>query len=443
MASTDNDNVTAPSSVDATQKQNKRKGLLEDDFFSLSGGLLGSRKKKKTKSKPLPGSSSPISSEFSNPIPIRSEDPTLVKNEDKSEDFITPKSSFTESKESPTKLEGSSTPPVLDKEKMRREIELQINLKKNTKQSSTPLLDESDDSDDESVLLPKRSPSVTLTTTSSNVDENSTSYKFTEENEKKRKYIIRVTTKLPTPQNITAQVDLGCKGLKSFDKILKSSVDFFKKTYETHLPEIYLTRYDHSLSSLVWVEGKILIHSFYTPKTLRIPPPGNQFNSLVDKVESMDPTLISVFLISKMNSGNFMHVFPELKNNNEIENDKQIAAIAETHEKEEEDESSSDEEDLVVEDKTADPTNSETIEVGDGVFSIGLKGKDNKKILCKVTPDTKLRNLLKFYLDKKGLKESEVNLSNAKLIFDDEEMNLDEVVGDTELEDDFEIQVIL
>lgn len=90
------------------------------------------------------------------------------------------------------------------------------------------------------------------------------------------------------------------------------------------------------------------------------------------------------------------------------------------------------------EDELVDLANDE-----EGVFSIGLKGKDNKRISCKVTPQTKIERLLKFYLKKKGIDESSINLPSVKMIFDDEELDLNDIVANTELEDDFEIQIII
>ena len=60
-----------------------------------------------------------------------------------------------------------------------------------------------------------------------------------------------------------------------------------------------------------------------------------------------------------------------------------------------------------------------------------------------MSPETQLRKLLSYYLRHKGLSEDTVDLSKAKLIFDDEEMDLNDTVGDTELEEDYEIQVVI
>lgn len=82
-------------------------------------------------------------------------------------------------------------------------------------------------------------------------------------------------------------------------------------------------------------------------------------------------------------------------------------------------------------------------EDNESYFVIGLKGKDNKRIEVQVSPATQIRKLLLYFLKTKGIKESEVNMKTVKLIFDDEELNLDDVVGDTELEEDFEVQVVI
>ena len=74
-------------------------------------------------------------------------------------------------------------------------------------------------------------------------------------------------------------------------------------------------------------------------------------------------------------------------------------------------------------------------------FEIGLKGKDNKRISVQVCSTTKLRDLLAHYLKAKEIDISAA--SRAKLLFDDEELDLNGVVGDTELEDEYEVQVVV
>ena len=78
----------------------------------------------------------------------------------------------------------------------------------------------------------------------------------------KRKYIVRVTSKLPAVHNQTLEVDFGTKGLKTFEKILKAAVDYFKSALMSVLTPPQLSRYRPEAASLVWVEGRKLVHPF-------------------------------------------------------------------------------------------------------------------------------------------------------------------------------------
>ncbi|KAF8004139.1 hypothetical protein HF325_001587 [Metschnikowia pulcherrima] len=74
-------------------------------------------------------------------------------------------------------------------------------------------------------------------------------------------------------------------------------------------------------------------------------------------------------------------------------------------------------------------------------FVIGLKGKDNKRIEAEVGPTTKIRSLLTYYMQVKGIEETPGQ--KGRIVFEDEELELDAVVADTELEEDFEVQVYI
>lgn len=417
----------------------KKRSLLEDDFFSLSSSFDKKKRKHKHKSREAT-SSSPIGSERT----IKAEEPTsinpdiqtnekVIEKETKLGSVSIPKD---DSKSTPSDTNSPTTLPLLDKEQILREIEQRVSERE--AKLSTPLLDDSDE-EEVQVEIVKSSPKTKHSAKSPIQDY---SYKFAEADEKKRRYIIKIISKLPAPQDSTIEVDLACKGMKSFSKIIKSAVDFYKNIYSDQMPQVLLDRYNVEICSLVWVEGKLLVHSYYTPRMLRIPPPGGAFNALVDKVELMPPTTVHFFLIPKDNSENFMNVYPELRAS-AIE--PEIKEMEESTIAEELSQSSSENEDEDDEngsffkgDKFIDLYNEE-----EGVFSIGLKGKDNIRISCKVTPETKIESLLKFYLKKKGIDETSINLPSVKMIFDDEELNLHDVVADTELEDDFEIQIIM
>ncbi|KAI5955473.1 ESC2 [Candida theae] len=418
----------------------KKRSILEDDFFSLSTSIDRKKRRHKERSRDV-SSNSPVTSEQAvqrgEPSLIKRESTNAAHHEQEKKSTVAPQSEPS-AKTAPPISKRLATPPLIDKESILREIEQKVSKREG--RFSTPLLDDSDEEDVELKTV-KSSPKSKNPTNSSLTDH---SYKFAEADEKKRRYIIKITSKLPAPEGTTIEVDLGCKGMKSFGKILKSAVDFYTNAYANQLPPVLLDRYNVDECALVWLEGKMLVHSFFTPRMLRIQPPGGAFNALVDRVETMPPTKVHFLLIPKDNKNNFMNVYPELRNS---EMEPEVKVVEEPTVAEELSQSSSEDEEDYDESDGKHPSNSNNLDDlangEEGVFSIGLKGKDNKRISCKVTPETKLESLLKFYLDKKKIDESTVNLASVKMIFDDEELNLNDVVADTELEEDFEIQIVL
>ncbi|RCK56134.1 Protein ESC2 [Candida viswanathii] len=424
----------------------KKHSLLDDDFFSLAGSFDHKRKKKhKHKHKHDKGKEN--SKDELLPFLFGDQPWSGTKtDEDENEDILgnltkmrAIKTSEPEKKpeEEVTEESRSITPPKIDTEKIKNDIATRLNSQYG-RQDSPGIVDSDEEIDEElNELLKLRSNK-----SASVVEGSPEVYNFDQDYEKKRKYVIRITSKLPSPDNQVLEVDFGTKGLKTFEKILKAAVDYFKKALANKLSPIYLFSYDPLLVSLVWVEGKKLIQPFFTPRTLRIAPPGD-FNPLIDDIEKVSPTMVRFFLIPKEYSQTFMNIYPE------FQAIKPIDDVPEPVEVPEENSSSSDEEEEIVPAaEEASPLGVSAdqpveIEEDDDAFVIGLKGKDNKRVEVKVTPETKLRNLLSYYLKQKGLSEDTVDVSRAKLIFDDEELNLDETVGDTELEEDFEIQVKL
>ncbi|PVH14525.1 uncharacterized protein CXQ87_002666 [Candidozyma duobushaemuli] len=161
---------------------------------------------------------------------------------------------------------------------------------------------------------------------------------------------------------------------------------------------------------LIWIKGKSELKPFFRPSTLRIPP-------------STDPTAntpIDCLYIPEVCRQNFEEIYPEF---NEFTN------------------VNDPEEDLAIVDVKDEKAEEEKVEKKDEYFIIGLKGKDNKRIEAEVGPQTKIKALLEHYLKSKEIDASSV--SKARLVFDDEDLDLEGVVGDTELEEDFEVQVYI
>lgn len=154
---------------------------------------------------------------------------------------------------------------------------------------------------------------------------------------------------------------------------------------------------------LVWVEGRSELKPFFKPSTLRIP-------------RQDEVTAITCLYVPKEHLLNLESLYPEFQRTEEK------ADAADT---------------TVYEILDAEILTATKPDEKSGFFIIGLKGKDNKRIEVEVSPATKIRSLLDFYLKEKGLSET----ANCRLVFDEEELDLNTVVGDTELEDEFEVQV--
>lgn len=436
----------------AGKNKKKKRSLLDDDFFSLAGSFDSKRKNKHkhkhkhVKVKDEEKDDISKADEVKKHLFDVQEMSRTNTNEDISGDLIDINSMKVngsndkveeEEEEEEEIIVKSITPPQLDNEKIKNEIATRINSQYD--KEDTPGIIDSDEEIDEELdeLLKLRSNKST-----SAMEQSPEVYNFDQEHEKKRKYVIRITSKLPSPDNQILEVDFGTKGLKTFEKILKAAVDYFKKSLATKLSPVYLFSYDPLLVSLVWVEGKTLIQPFFTPRTLRVPPPGD-FNPLLEDIEKVAPTMIRFFLIPKEYSQTFMSIYPEFQSSNPVEIAPEPVEVPDENSS-----TSEDEEEVfpsIKQDISPEGNAEKPIEVdeNDGLFVIALKGKDNKRVEVKVSLETKLKNLVTFYLKLKGLSEDTVDISHIKLIFDDEELNLDETVGDTELEEDFEIQVKL
>ncbi|EMG49774.1 ESC2 Protein ESC2 [Candida maltosa Xu316] len=431
---TDNETVDRSKNQDDAHHQSpkkKKRSLLDDDFFSLAGSFEG-KKKKKHKHKHKKNEDNIVARQESigNSGSFTDVDEINVKPEQgKSTSNVleSPPPAVVE------KLRSVSiTPPPTNREQIRNEIANRLNSQHAMEMS--PKIEDSEDEESDEEL--KELLKLRNIKSNSATEKSPEIYNFDPENEKKRKYVVKISSKLPTPDNQVLEVDFGTKGMKSFEKILKAAVGYFKKVLATKLSPIYLLRYTPEAVSLVWVEGKTLIQPFYTPRTLRIPPPG-EFNPLIEDIEKVAPTTIHVFLIPVEYNTTFTEIYPEFKASKQSN----MIPDPEPEPVEVQEESSSsddDEEEFATNPIVEQPAPVE--EEKENTFVIGMKGKDNKRLEVKVSPETKLRNLVSYYLKQKGINDDG---SNVKLIFDDEELDLNETIGDTEIEEDFEIQVII
>lgn len=280
--------------------------------------------------------------------------------------------------------------------------------------SPVPELSNEDNDDDDELEKVFKSASMLQSR------EENNGYQFTESNEADRLYLLRVKPKVHTD----VVIDFTIKGTKEFEKVIRS-VDHHYRS-KGYFPY-------HSLPtdiSLFWVEGRREIKGFYTPSTLRIQPPKPLELEYVNEVGH---TKITCLLIKKEDVSQALTLYDELSN-----------GIIKDDEQEQNNQLTNTESDQEFDDsiyKENEGIDDIIATDGKSSFKVGLKGQDNKRIDVLVLKETKIQKLLLYYLKTKNL---DTTLKpNMKLIFDDEPLDLDDVIGNTELEDDFEVQVIL
>ncbi|CUM46863.1 unnamed protein product [Debaryomyces tyrocola] len=405
----------------------KRKNDILDDFFALGEPSI----KKKKKSKKLKHAHRNATDEDNTINSALNIQPvTDSVDEDVSldvEEITVSKTKTPDRKEKALRNRmGSVTPPpVFDKEAL---LAKRMKLKRLSEANS---FDIEDDDDDLEIL---QQSSYRRSHTPSGSQSGSIGYQFTDENESKRNYILKVTSKLIDGKDIHST--FRTKGTNRFSKTLDSIISYFLKVQKG-------VEYTSDDVSLIWIDGRMEIKPFFKPSTLRIQP----ITPNGTKKSPRASTYLYCLLIPKSNLETFTSTYSEFETS--ASSLKKITDL--TDEIEQIDEQEHDDTSMY---DASDVGESKSIssrpividldeEDNESYFVIGLKGKDNKRIEVQVSPVTQIRKLLLYFLKTKGIQESEVNMKTVKLIFDDEELNLDDVVGDTELEEDFEVQIVI
>lgn len=271
----------------------------------------------------------------------------------------------------------------------------------------------------------------------------SDSYHFSESNESKRSYLLHLKVKLPImdSNNELSEFQIATKGNVKFSELIQRDI---LSRIQGHYQNSIISPPD---IALIWIEGKTEVKPFFKPSTLRIEP-----------VQADDPfctTKLTILVIPKENVKNFTEIYPEFGNSTSTrylydeDESKKLKAFP-TSDIELSD--AEDDEKLNVD--LSKPTGSriggESTTVIDSIdgtsddhqyFIIGLKGKDNKRLEVKVSSSTPILKIAEYFIHKKGLTTYDIN--TIKLIFDDEVLHLNHTVGDTELEEDFEIQIVI
>jgi hypothetical protein len=239
-----------------------------------------------------------------------------------------------------------------------------------------------------------------------------------------KKYSINITSYLPGSENHPLHIDM--KGHKPFSSVISKILKYLlaQDGVSETLIDIYVPE------NVVLMRDSMELLDFMKPDSLNICAPD------VGPIE-LDLGLYTRSQIITMQEYKEQEKIKKLR---ELEHEEELDRIAKAQIQVDDlhaDDKEFEEIDREIEYKerhlTAEPEESEE----DGYFRITLKGGDKAKIEVKVKPDTLVSKLASYYLKKTGLQPT----TRLRLVFDDEDLDLSDTVGDTELEEDFTVDV--
>ncbi|CAN3368591.1 hypothetical protein DICA1_E24014 [Diutina catenulata] len=370
-----------------------KRPAVEDDFFAVR--VEKKKKKKRSHKSPTPIADSPTAAPQNVPILIDAkEDEKIVKSASPERLTRSTRSKTKSLVDEPvpsTRLGSEVTAPVIDREKLRALIAQRHQAERTTTEeparSSSPDIQE---------MSPHEGSAQGSFSGSFSSPREPSAYEA-------RPYLIKITSKLHVPEGATNSITFQVRGTKKFRSILPSALANFQKRFGAEASKEYE---DPEGVALVWVERTTVVRPSYSASFFRLPPK-----------DGKEPDM-NLLLIPKKNTDNFEFIYPEFNYGDQVD-------LSETDFLDSKDSQS-------VELVTEAPPPEET-------FVIGIKGADNKRIDMEVSPSTPISNLLAFYLKAKSMDPA----TKARLVFDDEEMAFTDKVGDTELEEEFEVQVEL
>lgn len=232
--------------------------------------------------------------------------------------------------------------------------------------------------------------------------------------EASRIYHFTIISKLPFSENLETNVEVT--GSKKFRKVMLATLQNIAKT--VFIPPEYRTVYKVSEVVLVW-KSKIKIFEYMQPSFLNLPLP----------LVAGGRTFVTVHIMTKADAERQDQSGNILVNDDAGFEEEEVEVLSDFEQDNDDDD----------DDDGQPDQQQQQQEEEDGYFTISLKDKDNMKFEIKVNSATRLQKVAEWYLGKKGL------ASNARisLIFDDEPLLLRKTVGDTELEDEFVVDVVV
>lgn len=237
----------------------------------------------------------------------------------------------------------------------------------------------------------------------------------------RRIYNVRFLSKLDG--SIDKAVQIKVLGKYDFASMLPSVLNGFIREYK--IPNVMKKIYSQENVTLYWKTAKLL--NFMTCNSLKIP------QAFENEISDIDITVIPKKQENEFEQTINSKLLEDEHNPSDTVETGKLDARVEEFEK-----------DLKnVDDSTTNHEATEIIdlenEVDTNLMKIALMGEDNKKMFVNVRTTTILRKVAEYYRIKKRLP---INI-DINLIFDHEKLNLDESIGDQDMEDEDMIEVVV
>lgn len=400
---------------------------LEDDFFSFSvktASFPEKRKKKKKKVRVKQAKHMPS---------VESVDP----NSPTQEEYSTPLSSAellttTQTHEVITLGDDHEEEPYNKKRKMslpkfdEQAHRLQMKNKLNAQYADQD--DNLFESDDEDLSAQLKSLYSRVSKITSTID--TTSSRDSSEPAAVRQYQVAITSHLPGSEGTA--LELTMKGHKTFDFVIAKTLNYL--IGYNNVSDVM--QYIYRANNVVLMRDNLELREFMKPDSLHL-----------QTTADGRPTCLELSLYTKTQALTYREYreYEKTKKLQQIQREEEIDRIARQNVAVDEIDAQASDEDKDFEEidreianeqraVTAEPEESEEEDV---YFKIILKGSGKARIEVQVRPSTLISKVADYYREKANLPAG----TTLRLVFDDENLAFGDKVGDTELEQDFTVDV--
>lgn len=236
----------------------------------------------------------------------------------------------------------------------------------------------------------------------------------------RRIYNVRFQSKLDG--SIDKAVQIKVLGKYDFESMLPSVLNGFIREYK--IPTVMKKIYSQENVTLYWKTAKLL--NFMTCNSLKIP------QAFENEISDIDITIIPKEKEKEFEQMINSELLEDIPNPSDTVDTGNLDERVEEFEEELKN----------IDNSTANHEMTELIDLEDedntDLIKIALVGEDNKKIFVNVRNTTILKKVAEYYRAKKKLSKD----ININLIFDHEKLDLNETIGDQDMEDEDMIEVV-